>query len=323
MKNIHRLELPTQFGMKTVNSFLIKGDENVLIDCGEDSDESLSALKGHLKDHHLDFSDIDRIILTHAHVDHMGMAERVSTLANCEVWTSELVEPWALDPDTMWSTRESLMLPFLMSFFDEATLSVIQGGYMQMMGNVRKAWKPISKDKIKTFESEGFLEIDGHMWDVVYMPGHSATQSTFYHSPSTSYFSADMLLRITPTPVIEPSLENPKERERGIIKMLESYERLSKMDIGRVYPGHYDIFENHQAVIDRQVKRIHQRSEECLNIIKGGTNSFLEIFNVLYEGRFHMPALIMLIGYLDLLEEKGLIQQIPGEIGKGTKIILS
>ena len=312
--------MPTQFGMKTVNSYLIKGDEVVLIDCGEDTDASFNAMQEQLLAHGLTFKDIDRIILTHAHVDHIGMTERVARAADCTVWVSELVEPWALDPDNMWSSRESLMLPFLLSYFDENTLALMKGGYEQMMDNVRKVWKPILTDRIRTFVSEGFLEIDGTMWDVLYMPGHSATQSTFFHEPSGSYLSADMLLRITPTPVIEPSLSNPKVREKGILQMMSSYDRLLGLEIGTTYPGHYETFDNAHDIIHRQVKRIEDRSMECLNSIKSGTHSFLEIFNVLYEGRFHMPALIMLIGYLDLLEDKGLIQQTTSDNGSGTKI---
>jgi len=296
--------------MKTVNAYLIKGDEVVLIDSGEHTKESYLALVDGLGQNGIKVQDLDRLILTHAHVDHIGMAERVADQANATVWVSEKVYDWAVDPSSKWDRRKSLMLPCLMEYFDHNVRHMISDGYNQMMGDVQKVWDPISKERIKIFNSEGQMEIDGKQWRVLYMPGHSATQSTFLHEESGAYLSADMLLRITPTPVIEPSLNDPSQREKGILQMLESYTRLQSFDIGTTYPGHYEIFDNAQDVILRQLNRIDQRVSQSLDIIKQGTNSFLDIFNVLYEGRFHMPALIMLIGYLDILEDQGSIQQV-------------
>lgn len=308
MNKIIRIELPTQFGMKTVNAYLLQGKENILIDSGENTDESFEALIQQLSAKCLDVSDIDRIVLTHAHVDHMGMAERIAKAADATVWVSELVYSWAENPDFKWNQRQELMLPMLLSFFDKNTRPLIEQGYQQMMGNVRKVWQAINKKRLHTFSSEGQIELNGEIWDILYMPGHSNTQSTFYNSKTKDYISADMLLSITPTCVIEPSLENPLIREKGILQMIDSYHRLLELEIKTVYPGHYEPFQNAHATINRQLNRIKSRTEECYNIIATGKHSFIDVFNILYKGRVHMPAFIMMIAYLDLLENEGRIQ---------------
>ncbi|NND35323.1 MAG: MBL fold metallo-hydrolase [Saprospiraceae bacterium] len=293
--------------MKTVNSFVIKGDEVVLIDCGEDTDASFHALQSGLKEHGLLFTDIDRIILTHAHVDHCGMSERVAAASSAEVWVSEKMWDWALRPQELWADREALMMPALIGYFEEKVRPLILGGYEQMMGSVKNVWHPVKEDRLKLFDSEGALEIDGKEWRVLYMPGHSQTQSTFFHVASGSYLSADMLLKITPTPVIERSLEHPGERNKGIVQMMESYKRLMTYDIHKVYPGHYEHFTNFREVIDAQTSRIYDRAEDTYQLIKSGNHYFFPLYQQLYEGRFSMPAMIMMIGYLDLLEEQGRI----------------
>ncbi len=308
MSEIHRIELPTLFGMKTVNAYLLKGDEVVLIDSGENTDASYAALKSGLKEQGLVINDVDRIIITHAHVDHMGMAQRIGSEANARVWVSELVKDWAINPDEMWSIREKLMLPTLLSFFDPNLSDLIKQGYEEMMGDVKKVWEPISEDLLDIYESDGQLDINDTRWQCVYMPGHSSSQSTFFNPLNGDYISADMLLRITPTPVIEPSREDMTKRNKGILEMMDSYERLLRFDIKKVYPGHYEIFENAHDVINRQVTRIDERTKHCYELIKSGQSSFIDIFNALYEGRFHMPAMIMLIGYLDRLENAGVIK---------------
>lgn len=307
MLRIERIALPTIFGMKSVNAFVLKGDEVVLVDCGEDTDASFAALQRGLKDNGLVFSDIDRIILTHAHVDHCGMAERVASASNAEVWVSDKMWDWAVRPQELWADRESIMMPALIGYFEKNVRPVILGGYKEMMGSVKDVWHAISEERLKMFNSEGSLEIDGENWDVLYMPGHSQTQSTFLHQASGSYLSADMLLKITPTPVIERSQQNPKERNKGILQMMYSYDRLLSLDISTVYPGHYEPFSDVHNVIHSQVKRIYQRAEDTYQLIKTGIDSFFILYQRLYEGRFSMPAMIMMIGYLDLLEEQGRI----------------
>ncbi len=307
MSEIQRIELPTIFGMKTVNAYLQKGDEVVLIDSGENTDESYAALTAGLKENGLTVADIDRVVITHAHVDHMGMAQRIGAEANARIWVSELVKDWAIKPDEMWSTREKLMLPTLLSYFDPTLSDLIKQGYVDMMGNVKKVWQPISKDQLEVYQSDGQLDINDTRWQCVYMPGHSSSQTTFFNPINGDYISADMLLRITPTPVIEPSRDDMTKRNKGILEMMNSYERLLRFDIKKVYPGHYETFENAHDVINKQVRRIDERTKQCYELIKSGQSSFIDIFNILYEGRFNMPAMIMLIGYLDRLENAGVI----------------
>ena len=105
---ISQIILPTIFGMKTVNSFVIQGgDEVVLIDSGEDTDASYDAMVAGLAEQDLLLSDIDRIIITHSHVDHIGMAQRVAEAANAKVWVSEKTEAYAVDPTGQWGIRRT------------------------------------------------------------------------------------------------------------------------------------------------------------------------------------------------------------------------
>jgi len=106
------------------------------------------------------------------------------------------------------------------------------------------------------------------------------TLCCFYHKSTKRLLAADMLLNITPTPVMEPLIDNPDVRERGILTLLNSYEYFNELEISTVYPGHYEEFDDPKIKIDRQVKRIHSRKEECFDLIVSGTDNLLEIFQV-------------------------------------------
>ena len=308
LKKVHRIELPTIFGMRTVNSFLVVDETVSLIDCGEDTDASFQALNDGIERSGLRIGDIDQIIVTHAHVDHIGMASRISSAANAPVWVSELVYPWAVDPAGMWEKRRSALGPEIMKFFPISLREFLNENYFKMMDNMSNVWKAIDESSIEIFDSKGSLHIGASEWEVLYLPGHSQTQSAFYHPTTKEFFSADMLLKITPTPVIEADLENPSERTKGIIQLLESYHQLLQLNIDTVYPGHYEIFYNAHDVIQRQLKRIETRKQQCLTILQSGVTSFFELLQQMYSSNFHPPALIMLIGYLDLLESDNKIR---------------
>src|SRR5947199_4656008 len=71
------LAIPTPFYVGDANVYLIREDPLTLIDVGPKTDEAAKALREKLAAHGVNFSDVRRIVLTHAHEDHCGLAKRV------------------------------------------------------------------------------------------------------------------------------------------------------------------------------------------------------------------------------------------------------
>ena len=313
---ITRIELPEEFGMGSVNSYLVQGSRTSLVDCGEDTDASYEALIEGLSAQNVRIKDIDDLYITHAHVDHIGMAERVAKAADCPVWVSDLVKPWAIDLEYKWQKRSDIMINTMSEYLPKELSQGVLDMFKDMSNKILKQWKNIDAERLKIFDhGEGELNIGGEAWEVHYAPGHSSTQSCFYHKSSKRLLAADMLLNITPTPVMEPLIDNPDVRERGILTLLKSYEYFRELEISTVYPGHYEEFDDPKVKIDRQVKRIHSRKEECYKLIAEGTDNLLEIFQALYKGRWHLPAFNMTIAYIDLLLEEGRVREVLGAGG--------
>ena len=68
------ITLPTPFYIGPVNVYLIKEDPVTLIDTGPKTKETVDALRAGLRHAGLSISDIRRIVLTHTHEDHCGLA---------------------------------------------------------------------------------------------------------------------------------------------------------------------------------------------------------------------------------------------------------
>src|SRR4030095_3708002 len=68
------ISVPTPFYIGPVNVYLIHEDPLTLIDTGPKTKEAIEALKEGLRRERIRVSDIRRIVLTHAHEDHCGLA---------------------------------------------------------------------------------------------------------------------------------------------------------------------------------------------------------------------------------------------------------
>src|SRR6476620_349601 len=75
--NIIQLSIPTPFYVCDVNVYLIKEDPVTLIGVGPKTTEAAQALRKKLAEQGVAVADIRRIVLTHAHEDHCGLAKQV------------------------------------------------------------------------------------------------------------------------------------------------------------------------------------------------------------------------------------------------------
>src|SRR5712692_9613932 len=76
------ISLPTPFYIGPVNVYLIAEDPITIIDTGPKTSEAIQALRAGLKDAGFRVTDIRRIVLTHAHEDHCGLARALRDEAN-------------------------------------------------------------------------------------------------------------------------------------------------------------------------------------------------------------------------------------------------
>lgn len=306
-----RLELPTLYGMKSVNAYLFIHPEPVLIDCGEKSIASWEALQAALSVYDLAVKDLKKVIITHAHVDHIGMAGKILEESDAEVWVNDYCYDWAVNTKEMWKVRTKMMQTHI---FNDIPVNSEQGtNFKQMitgfMAAVMNAWDELPAERVKRFPIDGALNFGGLDWQVIYAPGHTNTQTCFYQKEKKWLISADMLLQITPTPVVEFDLDNPSKRALGLSIMLESYAKMAALEVTKVFPGHYEPFGEHRKVIDMQVGRIQMRKEQTLVLIKKGKHRFYELLDELYKNRLSMPAMSMMRGYLDVLMAEGKIEE--------------
>src|SRR5579884_323778 len=93
-QGIHRLAIPTPFAVGRVNCYLIEDEPLTLIDTGPNSGKSLDELEQALARHGRAVEDLELIVITHQHMDHLGLLEVLSRRSGAEVAALDLLGPY-------------------------------------------------------------------------------------------------------------------------------------------------------------------------------------------------------------------------------------
>src|SRR4051812_7117128 len=94
---IHCLPIPTPFAVGRVNTYLIEDDPLTLVDSGPNSGTSLTTLEAALAEHGRQVADLERIVVTHQHMDHIGLVKILADRSGAEVCALDLLGPWLAD----------------------------------------------------------------------------------------------------------------------------------------------------------------------------------------------------------------------------------
>src|SRR5438105_434174 len=86
---IEKLVVPTPFPVGPINIYLIVEDPLTLVDTGPKTDEALAAVRDQLGKLGFSTKDIKRIILTHTHEDHCGLAGILQRESGARVYVHE------------------------------------------------------------------------------------------------------------------------------------------------------------------------------------------------------------------------------------------
>ncbi|KAA3658576.1 MAG: MBL fold metallo-hydrolase [Chloroflexi bacterium] len=299
-----RIELPTGMAVGNVNAYLFTAPEPILIDCGIRVDGAWEVLENGLAEHGIAVSDLSRVIITHPHVDHYGLAGRIVAGSDAEVWISDIGAPWLLSTKEMWQQRlEFYHDQFLihLGYSPQAIEEMIAG-----IHHVSTQIHEIPSASVVTFQVDGILQLGGLAWQILHTPGHSYRQTCFYQSETRQLLSADHILAKTPTPVVEQSPQT-NQRLQALPQFLRSLDLVEQLDVDMVYPGHGRPFSNLHEIIQRQRTRIDERKAECLSLIQDGKHKIPELLDIMYAHypvQYRSIGLWMVVGYLDLLQSE-------------------
>jgi len=315
-----RIEIPLGNMFHSVNCYLIPGAQLTLVDCGWPMKGNWNLFQEKIKEQGYQVSDIEQVIITHEHRDHIGLLPEILAHSNAIVRAPKMIEEWFTKPAEM----NQLHLEFFKKLIHSVGIPKEQlDKSIHSIEQAHSVRRIEETDRFEFFKEGDILQIGNTNWEVLNTPGHCPTQHVFLQQAQKRIFSSDMILPIAPMPIV---VEGPKEANQpvhALKELLNSFERLRGYDIQTIYPGHGPIFDKANEMIDKQLARMKMRKEECFEAIKSGLNTPYKINRKMYPYQEMPPnfsGLHMVLGYIDLLLEEGLITK---EVDKNGVTILS
>jgi glyoxylase-like metal-dependent hydrolase (beta-lactamase superfamily II) len=93
-KGIQRITLPTPFPIGPVNVYLVESESLTLVDAGPKTDEAWESLKQQLRVRGYSPSNIEQVVLTHHHIDHVGLLDFLRENGDIRVIGHPRNRPW-------------------------------------------------------------------------------------------------------------------------------------------------------------------------------------------------------------------------------------
>lgn len=214
---IETLSLPTPFPVGPVNVHVILKDPITLIDAGPLTLDAWEALSAGLAGLGLAVTDVKRVLLTHGHHDHYGLAEKVADASGAALYGGRL------DRRNFRQERSRKLL--LENMARSGFGLVARLGVVASVAGVDHFAKPLEAWD----ELSGGETLPGDGWSVVVRstPGHTPGSLTFEIPEAGVLFTGDTVLKeITPNAVVDEDPEEPGHPFRSVSRYFETLDGL-------------------------------------------------------------------------------------------------
>ena len=308
------LRMPLPFSLKHINLWLLEDHDSwVIVDTGVCNDET-SGLWKQIFDNHLDGKPVTRVIATHCHPDHIGLAGWLTDYWDVELWITQ--SEWQQARLGVLSERETVKL-LMAEHYDRLgvpkealkRMSRIQGYFKNMNGDI-----PLTYHRV-TGDTE--LQINGRTWTVLIGHGHSPEHASYYCEELDVIIGGDMLLPKI-TPAISVSMEEPNGNPlQRFLDSLEQFYGIS--DKVLVLPSHEMPYHNLHTRIDEL--KLHHK-DRCQVIVDSCEESktAMEITEIMFAHRelndFDiLMALGEAVAHIHLLMYQGRLKRFANDQG--------
>jgi len=301
------LSLPTPFYVGDVNVYLIKEDPLTLIDVGPKTAEAAAALRDKLGRNGVKLSDVRRVVLTHAHEDHCGLARSVRDEAkNAEI----LIHDWETGHLFGRLASEQHRRLMLRSGVPDRVFDEMQALYSQ----ISLLTDSLSAGDFRPLNDEMELEFASGTMRVLHTPGHTPGSCSFAREADRTIVCGDCVLkRITPNPVLSPDPIDPAKRFRSLAEYLVSLARIRELKPTLAYGGHGEPVTDFEEIFNRYVRAIDERQRRVISLIPSSGATAFEVAQKLFpdsigtEDVHRFLAISESIAHLDYAESEGKI----------------
>lgn len=310
---VHRIPTPVPFleagGPANVYAIESGGGRFTLFDCAVGTDEGLTALREGLQQRGLTLDKLERIIVSHGHVDHYGNAQLLSEESGAPVF----VHPHDLEKvcgEGRWYRQlEAHRGYFLKLGLSETELQE----WIERTKNNRLYARQVDRHRVRPLEAGQRFGCAHFELEVLHMPGHTAGLVCL-HAPTKKLLFADdhVLARVSPNPMIDLSQGEGETKFKALVAYLHSARQVRQLELSCVLPGHGEAFAGHQPLLDNLFQFYLRRQEKLVAKLSETPSTVCELMRVLFPRLYPSRLMLMLsevVGHLEVLELEGQVRR--------------
>ena len=311
---IHRLALPTPFLVGRVNCYLIEDDPLTLVDTGPNSGKSLDELQRALSEHGYSIEDLELIVITHQHMDHLGLLEILGRRSNAEVAAFHTLTGYLRNFGESATADDEFSQALMRRHGVPSDMALV-------LGSVGAAFRAFGSSGQVTRELHDgdTLQLRDRRFEVFHRPGHSPSDTIFWDEERAILIAGDHLLaHISSNPLVSRPLTGTGESDRphALINYMESMRATRELPAQLVLAGHGDPITDHAALIDERFRMHQRRARKIFGMLAAGPCTAYEIAVRMWGNVAVTQAYLTLsevLGHLDLLALEGRVHEIDDD----------
>jgi glyoxylase-like metal-dependent hydrolase (beta-lactamase superfamily II) len=308
-EGIHRIEVPTPFAVGRVNVYLIEDEPLTLVDTGPNSATSFEVLTSGLAALGHGLEDIELVIVTHQHIDHLGLVSIVAQRSGADVAALDVAVPYVENySKEAQKDDEFARAVMLRNGIPQDVVSALSA-----VSQAFRAWGS-SAPVTRVLHDGEELRFRDRALEVHHRPGHSPTDTVFHDRERRLLIAADHLLgHISSNPLITRPTDGSDDRPQALVTYLRSLEATREMDVDLVLPGHGDPVTDHRALIDERFALHRRRAEKIHRLVAEQPRTAYEIAQALWGNIAVTQAYLTLsevLGHIDVLKNEGRVREL-------------
>jgi len=270
---IEKLVVPTPFPVGPINLYLVVDDPLTLIDTGPKTDEALATLRSEFARVGHSISSIRRIILTHTHEDHCGLAATLVRESGAEVYVHEWELSNITTPDVTRVSKSLLERAGVPA--DEIT--DMSARYTRIHNHAEMV------ESARSFRDEDEFVFASGALRAVHTPGHTPGSTCLLRESNRLILSGDTVLKaITPNPVLNADPIDPSRRFPSLGEYMVSMARIRALAPTLLRTSHGDDVIDFEEHFHRFVRHTNERQTRVLRLANKSGSSAWEIARQLF-----------------------------------------